>query len=402
MRIFMKTSLAQFDGPRLMRRDELIDSTRLSRICFGGPEDIANQEEILSDHVPPRRGGTYVIVHEGKPVSQIGVFHDRLKMYDGTIRTGSIGGVCTYPDYRKQGLATRLMEHCTQQLVNEGACLMLISGDEGVYMRLGNVFQGQYMYFSINSEQGSQRSSTPNDLVARRATPADVLFCSQLYQAEPVHFVRPKADFSRALGNPLDNTYIHTEQWIIERSGQGVAYLFLGVPWFLPAAAGARHVAEYAGSRSALANAIHQIITASNLQDLTWPVAWQDIELIQLLQDGGYTGNVANLDGHTLRIINFAGFMKDLRPILQARLDAKLLRGLRFEQSGPLLGGIGDDRYTIIHGSDRLELDGAAMTHLVMGNADPQAEVIYAPGALAEVISALFPLPSFLPGLNYH
>jgi hypothetical protein len=37
-----------------------------------------------------------------------------------------------------------------------------------------------------------------------------------------------------------------------------------------------------------------------------------------------------------------------------------------------------------------------------MGNADPQANATYAPGALAEVIAALFPLPSFLPGLNYH
>jgi hypothetical protein len=78
------------------------------------------------------------------------------------------------------------------------------------------------------------------------------------------------------------------------------------------------------------------------------------------------------------------------------------LRGLRFEQSGPLLGGTGNDHYTITRGSDRLELDGAEMTRLVMGNADPHAEAIQAPGPLAEVISALFPLPSFMPGLNYH
>jgi hypothetical protein len=126
------------------------------------------------------------------------------------------------------------------------------------------------------------------------------------------------------------------------------------------------------------------------------------MELIQLLQDSGYTGNVANLDGHRLLIINFPGFIRDLRPILQARLAANLLRGLHFEQNGPSLGGIGDDRYTILHGSDRLELDGAAMTRLVMGDADPQTEGIHAPGRLAEVISALYPLPSFLPGLNYH
>jgi hypothetical protein len=202
----------------------------------------------------------------------------------------------------------------------------------------------------------------------------------------------------------MRNTYVHAEQWIIERAGQTAAYLFLGIPWGLKdePGSGIRHVGEYAGSRVALVDAIHLLMTTSNLKDLSWPVAWQDVELIQLLQDSGYNGNMTSLDGHTLRIINFSGFMEDLRPLLQERLGANVLRGLRFEQSGPLLGGIGDDRYTIIRGSDRLELDGAAMTLLIMGNADIQAEAIHAPGALAEVISALFPLPSFLPGLNYH
>src|SRR6266542_456766 len=148
----MNTSFAQFNGPRLIRREELFASDQLFRICFEMPE-ADNEGELLANYAPPRRGGTFVMVHEGKPVSQISIFHDQLKVYDGTIQVGSIGGVCTHPDYRKQGLASRLMEHCTQQLVNEGARLMLISGDEGVYMRLGNVFQGKYMNFSINRDK---------------------------------------------------------------------------------------------------------------------------------------------------------------------------------------------------------------------------------------------------------
>jgi hypothetical protein len=204
------------------------------------------------------------------------------------------------------------------------------------------------------------------------------------------------------LQDPLRNPYIHGDPWLVERAGQAVAYMFLGIPYGLSESTGIRHVAEYAGSRVALTDALPMLINKSHLQELTWPVPWQDAELIQLLQDRAHAGRITNLDGHTLRIINFPGFMEDLRPILRARLDAKLMRGLRFEQSGPLLGGTGEDRYRIAHGRDRLELDGAAMTFLVMGNADPQAETVHAPGALAEVISALFPLPSFLPGLNYH
>ena len=400
----MDTSIKQFEGPRLVRREELIASIRLSRLCFGGTEDINNEEEILANTIPPRRGGWYVMVHQGKPVSQIAIFHDQLKMYDGTIQVGSIGGVCTHPDYRKQGLATRLMEHCTQQLANEGARLMLISGDEGVYMRLGNVFQGKYTYFSIRPGQGSQSKSTPSDLVVRRATEADALLCNRLHKAEPVHFVRQKSDFIRALHDPMRNTYVNADPWIIERSGQAVAYLFLGFQWGLPDGlhSGIRHVGEYAGSRSALVEALDLLAARSNLKDLSWPVPWQDVELTQLLQDRGFIGKVTHLDGATHRIIDFPGLLKDLRPMLQARLETKLLRGLRFEQHGPLLGGIGDDRYTIICGSDRLELDGAAMTRLVMGNADSEVEPVHPPGLLGEVVSVIFPLPSFLPGLNYH
>ena len=85
----MTRSFAQFDGPRLLQREELIDSIRLSRICFGFLETLS-EGEILTEHVPPRRGGTYVLVHEGRPVSQIAIFHDQLNMYDGTIRASSI------------------------------------------------------------------------------------------------------------------------------------------------------------------------------------------------------------------------------------------------------------------------------------------------------------------------
>jgi GNAT superfamily N-acetyltransferase len=397
----MPTSFAQFDGPRLMRREELIASERLFHICFGGPE-IENEEQMLADYIPPKQGGTYVLIHEGKLVSQIVTFHDPIKIYDGTIRTGSIGGVCTHPDYRRQGLAGHLLEHCTQQLAKEGAQLILISGDGGLYTRYGNVLQGKYCYFSIQSEQSGQWQPTPTNLVLRRATSKDALLCSQLYQAEPVHFVRQKSDFSVALQDPMGDPYIHADPWIIEREGEAMAYLFLGIPYGINANAGIRHVSEYAGSRTALADSIPELMKVGNLQSLSLPAAWQDREFIQLLQASDYSGNMAPLDGHTLRIINFPNLMKALRPMIEARLDARLLRGLHFEQNGPLLGGTGADRHMIARGSERLELDGAAMTRLVMGSRGSEAESIPVSGALAEVISALFPLPSFLPGLNYH
>lgn len=396
----MATSFAEFDGPRLMRRDEAVASERLSRLCFNRPEPVS-EADVLANYVPPKRGGMYVIARQGKPVSQIYISHDRINVYDGHIRAGNIGGVCTHPEYRGRELASRLLDYCARQLVREGARLMLISGARGVYTRLGNVPHGRFLYFSIKAGQSSRWRAMPADLAVRRATIADTMSCCRLYQAEPVRFVRRNSKFSAALRNPAGNAHIHADQWVIERSGHVLAYLFIGIPWGVEPGSRIRHVAEYAGSRLALADALSALMAAGAYEELRWPAAWQDADLIQMLRDSGFDGAAAPLHSHTLRIINFKGLMDDMRPVMQARLDAGLLRGLHFEQSGPLLGGLGADLHAITRGHDRLELDGAAMTRLVMGKSDVEAEPVNLPGALAEVIPALFPLPSFLPGLNY-
>jgi GNAT superfamily N-acetyltransferase len=389
----------EFNGPRLVRAEELAASDRLSHICFGGIDLGAIDEASPPAYHPPRRGGLYVITHRGIPVSQIYTFHFKIRLYDGYLRIGSIGGVCTHPDYREQRLAGRLLEHCTNRLAQEGARLMLISGGRGLYTRAGCVPCGIYDGFKIEPHQ---LSPTPPDLALRQATSAEAAHCSRLYHTEPVHFERKPAKYVDRLGD--NGGYVASEAWIIERSGKPVAYLLLGIPWeYLgQPGAGIRHVREYAGSRTALVGALGQIMNQSKLKEIHFPVALQDADLLHLLQGLRLQGTPEPLEGHTMRLINFPGLMADLRPYLQARLGRSLLRGLRFEQSGPLLGDTHEDRFSIARGSERLDLDGAAMTYLVMGNPeDPTNQKIQAPAHLQEVISALFPLPSFYPGLNY-
>ena len=71
----MEISLTKFDGPRLVRREETIDSMKLFRVCFGGPE-VENEQEILDSYVSQNRGGVYAFFQESRPISQIMIFHD--------------------------------------------------------------------------------------------------------------------------------------------------------------------------------------------------------------------------------------------------------------------------------------------------------------------------------------
>ncbi len=378
------------DGPRLIRREELAASRRLNSLCFRGiVEEETEEEGLTASYTPPRRGGVQVLCHQGVPVSQIDIVHSRVNVYGGHLRLASIGGVCTHPDYRGQGLATHLLDHCAHKLTAEGARLMLISGMRGLYTRAGCVTAQKFEYIVVRT-----RISGISGLGVRLATEADASLCARLYQAEPVHFVRRVEEFAehfRQRERPR-----RAEDWLVEVAGQPVAYLFTSIPWDHrhERNAGAREVDEYAGSRVALAAALAEVMARLNLQELRLTVPWQDVDLLQLLREQGITGDHVPLPWHTMRFVNFPGLMSDLQPYVRARLTGSLRRGLRFEQEG--------DRYGIVRGQERLELDGATMTRLVLGvPAEVAPAISIAPGALSEIIPALFPLPSFLPGLNY-
>jgi hypothetical protein len=333
----------------------------------------------------------------------------------------SVGGVCTHPDYRGRGLATRLLDYCVHRLTDEGARLMLVSGMRGLYSRAGCVTAGEFGYFVLKPGQpldrlGTSRRPGLDDVSLRPATEADVSLCARIYRAEGVHFVRRVEEFTEHFCGLEE--FPQAEDWIVEVAGRPAAYLFLIVPWEYRREENARvrEVFEYAGSRVALVRALVEVMARLNLRELRLLVPWQDVDFLQLLRERGVTGDHIPLIGHTMRIVNFPGLMSDLQPYVRARLTGSLRRGLRFEQEGPALGEAGPelrrrvegDRYSIVRGRERLELDGAAVTRLVMGipaEMAPDVAVRFSTadgsGALGEIIPALFPLPSFLPGLNF-
>jgi hypothetical protein len=338
-----------------------------------------------------------VIAYRGEPVSLIGVFHSEVSVYGSPLRVGSIGGVCTRPDYQGQGLATRLLDHCTRRLAEEGARLILISGMRGLYTRAGAVTAQDFEYLTLRPGQpfDTLRASLQpgaGDLSIRPATAADAALCARIYQAEPVRFLRRVDKFAEHFSRPEE--FLKADDWIVESEGLPVAYCFTRLPWRHPREQGVREVMEYAGSRVALVSSLAQATAGLNLRELRLAVPWQDVDLLRLLREQGIAGDRIPMPEHTMRIINFSGLMADLRPYVQARLPASLRRGLRFEQE--------KDRYAIVRGRERLELDGGAMTRLVMGIPQDMAGGLpIASGALGEIIAALFPLPSFWPGLNY-
>jgi predicted N-acetyltransferase YhbS len=387
-----------FEEPRLMHREDVPAVYRLHALCFRYHERFADAEVIgsaIASYSQPERGGVTILCRDGEPISKIGVFHSRVSMGGVHLEVASIGDVATHPDYRRRGLATRLLEHCKSRLTEEGARLMLISGMGELYTRVGCVTAQDHAFFTLKPDQVESGSGEAG-IGVRRLARKDLPTCARLYQAEPVHFVRDLEAFTQHPFFTQPDSFLHAEDWVIESDGRPVAYLFLTVPWehWPRRDTGVRDVFEYAGSRVALVHGLAQVMKRLELRELRLLVPWQDVDLLRLLQERVGASIRLPLIGHTMRVVNFPGLMADLTPYVRARLLASLRRGLRFEQDG--------DRYGIAWRQERIELDGGGMTRMVMGlPAEMVPGSVTDSGTLSQIVSALFPLPSFVPGLNY-
>jgi predicted N-acetyltransferase YhbS len=378
----------ELEGPRSLRASEQGASQRLARLCFG---EGVHEDEPVAGYRPAWRESIEVIAHRGVPVAQIGIYHSKVKVYGSQFRVASIGGVGTHPDYRRLGLGTRLLDHCTRKLTADGARLMLISGTRGLYKRAGCVPAQQFERLTLKPHE--LQLSMPW-VSMRSASAADAGVCAGIYQAEPAHFQRRVEDFVRHLHRAESDG--DTGNWIVELGGRPVAYLFAAVPWGRRPEDAVREMVvlgEYAGSRLAVAGGLVQVLSRPDVAELALAVPWWDVDLLQLLKSHGATSHSTPLVGHTMRIVDWPGLMADLTGYIAQRLPQAEGRGLTCDQTG--------DRYTLSRGQERVELSGAEMTQLVMGMPEGEAKGTALPGgALGATMQALFPLPSFRPGLN--
>ena len=398
-----------FDGPRLIRREELRSAREVFKLCFGSGFDDSMDEA----YAPPPRGGWAVMLPasgplQGRVVSQIGMDHHTLEFEHNSLFIGSIGGVSTHPDFRNLGLAGRLLAHCTAALRQEGARLLLISGDRGLYLRTGNVPAMCFDSFILQSNPALQAALRGN-VTVRMLTEADAPACARIHQSDPVHYLR-QAEMYRSEFYPGGS-------WMVELDGKPAGYLLMRIPWEFEddAQCGVREVNDYAGSRETLVEGIKLLLSGGceafnqfNIRELRLDAAWQDTQFTRCLAEMGTRQEPIPLPGHTMRLINFPALRGDLEAYIAGRLPEALTPDLRFEQSGPLLvdpgqAQAGDGQCAIVWQQQRLELATAEMTRLVMGSPQqaPGAGYPGVPSVLGQIISALFPLPSFLPGLNY-
>ncbi len=366
------------EGPRLVRREELDDLGDLIALSFGG---VVRPRQGRRSREWEARSGSWVIARDGKPVSHMRLVYNVLSLNGCRLKIASIGGVCTHPDYRGQGIASTLLDHCVKAATDRGASLLLISGERGLYRRAMAVDAG--LTYEAEARPGAAPAAEPAPQ-ARPARPDDWIACARLYQSERVRFVRSADFFARAF-----SWRAARGGWVMEFGGKVAAYVLLSRPWGTPPDHPRRLVAEHAGSRSALLEGLPSLFKASGFQQITLRAPEWDREMAYLLTRAGLALEPTTLPEHTIRLLDLPRLMRRLRFYRAERLSRADVRRLVFEQEGP--------HCIFAFGGEKLELDLRRAAALVLGGPEaPQVE-----GELGRVLALLFPLPFPLPGLNY-
>lgn len=383
------------DGPKGAGAEGLASALELSDLVFraGTGRSMAAEFPLLfrEDNGENLR----VFTDEGRVVALVGMVEREVLLLGTRHRVGCIGSVCTHPDYRGQGLATRLMEDARRKALADRVEVLLVSGGRSLYRRLGYVDVGGYLHCEVGRRRGPERGRYE----LRPWRPADLPALQALHGAEPVRFVRPPDDFRALLElDAIMSSPAATEVVCPRRGERPVAYLTCrsGARIDRDEASDALIAVELAGSRYAAAAGLVELLGRDGVRKVTVRTLACDAEMAELARAFGWRRRPAGFHG-TVGVIDPEGFWAACVPLFAERLGP--------QAAGRLSLSVEGERVRITCGEQELALAGMAeFTGLVFLPAHRRAELeLDAPGGseLGRALEGLFPLPLVDYGLNY-
>ncbi|MGQ9514216.1 MAG: GNAT family N-acetyltransferase [Thermoproteota archaeon] len=384
----------EYEGPRGTRKEEFRSVMELVESIFVSARRRGTNMERSFPLLFNQRNleNMRIMLIDGKPVSHIGISEVDALLYGCRIKVGMIGAVCTDPNHRNKGLAGMVLVDCFRKLLLDGIDFVMVSGIRDLYDRNNCVMAGKQYSYKITRKDAERLISFPCKVVKFKESRLDELIA--IYQSEPVRYFRSYEEFSTLLGK---YTFRRPRVFLIELGGRSVAYICIEIE---DHGEDSGWVVEYAGSRVSIASALPKLLDHLNLKCLTLPVPHHDFELIAALSK--LRKPKSSHFGGTMRIINPSAFFLKLRPYLESRLGEEASR-LK------IVGGA--DKPVIALGDEKLEFKSEKeLTWLFFGQPEKVEErfssylkpfIIDQDGKLGKILNKVFPLPTFLYGLNY-
>ena len=145
------------EGPRAARKEELQDLIDLINYVFRVSASKEPDMHICFPLFISENNLDNLLVYAdrktGKPISHLGLWINDFSYFGESMKIGYIGSVCTHPDYRGQGLASKLLDVAFQQLEQNGVDLLLVSGSRSLYVRAGCRVVGVVNWYTIPKKE---------------------------------------------------------------------------------------------------------------------------------------------------------------------------------------------------------------------------------------------------------
>jgi len=369
-----------YEGPRGAKKEELEAVVSLVSDTFsGGPRDKISSGYLM--FMPENAENLRIMLYEGRPVTHVGLKEFEIAMCGCELKLACVGGVCSAPEHRKQGLASRVLEDAWERLRQAAVDFVMISGDRGLYWRAGASRCSPTVHFEVLPEAAEAASNASLCESDRFAEQAPELL--RIYENEPVHWKRsveqlrkitasrPEIE-ERAILALWDEAYLLG--WLKNENDE---------TWI--------DIQEYAGDRGRLLAEIPNLAAARGMRLRLRVPAWDETLVLGLSKSGREAGR-SNFPESTIKVLSLDRLMEKTKPFWVSKIGEQAAAALRFEQTGEIA--------TISCKGKRLDFKGQEIGELVFGTIEPREWAKQSP-ALREALGKIFPLPAPRYGVNY-
>lgn len=381
-------------GPRALSLDEFESLQRLQDTVFHFGPNRSMFDEFPTLFSPENRERLRVISDGDEIVSAICYQVRPAIIYGTTLSIASLGAVCTYENYRGHGFATQLLDDSFAAARAEGADVMFISGQRGLYQRAGCAIAGHEHRFTLTRAE-IDSVSHDTDVAVSSIADSDTESLAAIQRTEPVRFVRSPEDWRafatrfRLVRPDMPEPFGVTRCWIVRVNNIPVAYVILTVDRSKENRITA-HIVEFAGARRYVFAGIAQIAKDFSVESVEGSLLPGDIDGHSVLAEMGVKTNITPLGGHRFSILH-ANILDRYRNWLVERVGSSTANTLSIQEESDTWWLVSDDARIAVGNLER-------MNEVLFGDA---VHLLDGPDETLAIWRTAFPLPWLKPGLNY-
>ncbi|HXQ92513.1 MAG TPA: GNAT family N-acetyltransferase, partial [Nitrososphaerales archaeon] len=147
----------------------------------------------------------YIDDEKGNPISSAGVYKNVCSLNGLQLHVASLGNVWTLAEHQGQKLASRIIGQIIKDLEQEPVSILLVSGEESIYRRIGCSSVGKMVVAIF--ERGVERDSISDQFQTIHVKPEEreshASELLEIHENEPIRYVRNISQmvvFLRTLG----------------------------------------------------------------------------------------------------------------------------------------------------------------------------------------------------------